>query len=113
MAKDEREDTGEDQTTRSYVGNLREPYVERVEAEGIQPEDLDPGHPHINLALVGAGTIMPDGTYGPPMPDPMVAKLAAEAQELDTHGTDTDQPTGIQRKAAKKTATPKTPEPTA
>jgi hypothetical protein len=115
MAKDEEtRPENRDQTTDSYVGNTREGKVRQVEEEGLDAADLDPADPYVNLGHVGAGTIMPDGTYGAPLPDPMVKKLAEEAQELDTHGQDADQSPGIQRTTRTTKAAPakKDPEPT-
>jgi hypothetical protein len=115
MAKDEDQDVARDQDGKpivGYVGNQREPYVKRVEEEGLSSEDIDPTDRFVNVGTLGAGTIMPDGTYGPPMPDPNVKKLAEEAEELDLHGQDADQSPGIKSATPAKKTTPKAPEPT-
>jgi hypothetical protein len=42
------------------------------------------GESFLNPAIVGSGTIMADGTYGAPLPDPnveRVQKLSTEAEE--------------------------------
>jgi hypothetical protein len=112
MAKDEETRPDHDDPAFRPVGNPREGLVQRVQEEGLDPADLDPADPFVNLGHVGAGTIMPDGTYGAPLPDPMVAKLAAEAQELDTHGQDPDQSPGIKSTGTKATPAKKATEPT-
>jgi hypothetical protein len=52
--------------------------VEAVEASDLEaaPEgQRDPqGASYHNSALTGSGTIMPDGTYGAPLPDPLLVK---------------------------------------
>lgn len=62
-----------------------------TEASGMEaaPEDQTgpTGGSFYNPATVGSGTILPDGTYGAPLPDPNVeklAKLAEESKDSDT-----------------------------
>lgn len=47
------------------------------------PEDQKgpTGASFYNPATVGSGTILPDGTYGAPLPDPNVARLAKAHEE--------------------------------
>lgn len=49
------------------------------------PEDQTgpTGTSFYNPATVGSGTIMADGTYGAPLPDPNVAKLRDQAEKND------------------------------
>ena len=81
MAEEDRQDQS------ALVPPHRESLVERVEEEGLDIEVVDPtggsqlgpdGASFINPALVGAGTIMPDGTYGSPLPDPNLARVNEE-----------------------------------
>lgn len=71
----------------TLVPEHRRDLVERVEEEGLDVSVKDPTGgsqlgpdeaSFINPALVGSGTIMPDGTYGPPLPDPNLARVQEE-----------------------------------
>lgn len=59
----------------------------QVDASTLEaaPEDHKgpTGGSFYNPAHVGSGTILPDGTYGAPLPDPNVARLA-ELREEDS-----------------------------
>lgn len=49
--------------------------VEASDLEAAPSSQLGPqGESFYNPALTGSGTIMPDGTYGSPLPDPNLAK---------------------------------------
>lgn len=48
------------------------------------------GDSYYNPALTGSGTILPDGTYGAPIPDPNLGKR----QELTTEAKEEDGTTG-------------------
>lgn len=68
--------------------------VERVEnsplKDVIPDHQKDPqGATFYNPALVGSGTIMPDGTYGAPLPDPLLLKRQ-EDPEVTTDLKDAD-----------------------
>lgn len=66
------------------------------------------GDSFYNPALVGSGTIMPDGTYGAPLPDPNVARLqedpAVTTDSVDPvepdAGTSTPKKTAAKRTSA-------------
>jgi hypothetical protein len=69
------------------VPTHRQNLVDRVEDEGLDIDVKDPTGgtqlgpdeaSFINPALVGSGTIMPDGTYGAPLPDPNLARVNEE-----------------------------------
>jgi hypothetical protein len=64
------------------------------------------GDSFYNPALVGSGTIMPDGTYGAPLPDPNVKKLAEDpAVTTDTvDPVEPDASTTPKKTAAKRTS---------
>lgn len=63
------------------------PLEEAVAASALEaaPEDQKgpTGGSFYNPAHVGSGTILRDGTYGAPLPDPNVAKLADQTTESD------------------------------
>ena len=97
MAEEDRQDQA------TLVPSHRESLVERVEEEGLDLDVKDPTGgsqlgpdeaSFINPALVGSGTIMPDGTYGPPLPDPNLARVQEE------HSTDLQFATERDRKEA-------------
>lgn len=77
-----------DSTTEERAARLKA----ATEASGMEaaPEDQrapERGDSFYNPATVGSGTILPDGTYGAPLPDPNVArleKLAEETKDSDT-----------------------------
>ena len=58
---------------------------EKVDASTMEAAPADQSGPigesFYNPATVGSGTIMPDGTYGAPLPDPNVEKLAKLAED--------------------------------
>lgn len=58
---------------------------DQVDASTLEaaPEDQKgpTGGSFHNPATVGSGTILPDGTYGAPLPDPNVARLAKAHEE--------------------------------
>lgn len=70
--------------------------AEKLEAVAASPLEAAPesqtdgqGTSFYNPALTGSGTIMPDGTYGAPLPDPNLARrreLTTEAKEEDGTG---------------------------
>ena len=64
---------------------------EKVDASTLDAAPADQTGPtggsFYNPATVGSGTIMPDGTYGAPLPDPNVERLAKLAE--DTKDSDT------------------------
>lgn len=66
------EDTADD----ARPGNTaKEKAVEASDLEAAPASQIDPqGTSFYNPALTGSGTIMPDGTYGRPLPDPNLAK---------------------------------------
>lgn len=76
-----------DATTEERAQRLRE----KVDASTLEsaPEDQKgpTGGSFVNPATVGSGTIMPDGTYGAPLPDPNVEKLAKLAEETKDSDT--------------------------
>lgn len=84
--------------------------LDAVEASDLEaaPESQTDGQgtSFYNPALTGSGTIMPDGTYGAPLPDPNLAKrqeLSTEAEEAD--GTTGPNVTGGTAAPAAKTST--------
>lgn len=69
--------------------------VAASDLEAAPASQVDPqGSSFYNPALTGSGTIMPDGTYGAPLPDPNLAKRREEVT------TDLDIPDVEKRKAA-------------
>jgi hypothetical protein len=83
----DRQDRERQSDPATLVPEHRRGLVERVEEEGLDVEVKDPTGgsqlgpdeaSFINPALVGSGTIMPDGTYGPPLPDPNLARVNEE-----------------------------------
>lgn len=123
-----RQDSGQDST--EDVGLARAGQAAKEEAvaasdlEAAPASQVDPqGTSFYNPALTGSGTIMADGTYGAPLPDPNLVKRQEDPEittELDIPaGTDTsdgsDKPTqpaqapapATQSAPAKRTSAPK------
>lgn len=65
-----------DSTTEERATRLRE----KVNASTLEATPADQAGPtggsFVNPATVGSGTIMPDGTYAAPLPDPNVERLS-------------------------------------
>jgi hypothetical protein len=83
-----REDQGQAQDPLERQGNQAK--LDAVAASPLEaaPESQTDGQgtSFYNPALTGSGTIMPDGTYGAPLPDPNLEKrreLTTEAEEAD------------------------------
>ena len=81
----------QDQNPDERQGNAAK--LEAVEASPLEaaPESQTDGQgtSFYNPALTGSGTILLDGTYGAPLPDPNLAerrKLTTEAEEQDGAG---------------------------
>lgn len=70
-----------DSATEERAARLRE----KVDASTLKaaPEDQKGpvGGSFVNPATVGSGTILPDGTYGAPLPDPNVERLEKLAED--------------------------------
>jgi hypothetical protein len=56
--------------------------LEAVKASDLEAapasQTTEQGSSFYNPALTGSGTILPDGTYGAPLPDPNVKRLAED-----------------------------------
>lgn len=96
----EAEDTRRQEDPALMVPAHREGLVDFVKEHGITDPatQVGPqGESFYAAHLTGSGTILPDGTYGPPLPDPNV--LAATDPDLapgtEVRTTDLDFPDGL------------------
>jgi hypothetical protein len=93
-------DTQEPTTGRQGATELEKAVAESpLEAAPASQTDAQ-GTSFYNPALTGSGTIMPDGTYGAPLPDPNLAKREADPEIT----TELDQPNVEAQKAAEPSA---------
>lgn len=77
--------------------------VEASDLEAAPASQIDPqGSSFYNPALTGSGTIMPDGTYGAPLPDPNLEKRN-EDPNVTTELNEPAQPTATAAKPASTT----------
>lgn len=89
--------TQEEPTTGRQGATELEEAVAASDLEAAPASQTDAqGTSFYNPALTGSGTIMPDGTYGAPLPDPNLAKREQDPEVT----TELDQPTVEQKKAA-------------
>lgn len=94
-------DAQEEPTTGRQGATELEKAVAASPLEAAPASQVDvQGTSFYNPALTGSGTIMPDGTYGAPLPDPNLAKR----QEDPDITTELDVPDVDKRKAAEPSA---------
>lgn len=90
-------DAQEEPTTGRQGATELEKAVAASDLEAAPASQTDAqGTSFYNPALTGSGTIMPDGTYGAPLPDPNLAKREDDPEIT----TELNQPQVEQKKAA-------------